>query len=164
MACQSEAGYLSFEPGVEFVGKIFEFVQSGLQMGFGNPAGFAERNDKGDVFGAGAASVFLARAEQQRRQIDATPDVQRANAFGRIELVSGDREQVDAEFIDVDRDLSNRLRRVGVDRRAPPSRRGADVSDRLQRAGLVLGMDNRRERSVVVDRSDEFLPWLPRPA
>ena len=34
----------------------------------GDPAGFAERDDVGDVFGAGPAAAFLAGAEEKRRQ------------------------------------------------------------------------------------------------
>ena len=56
------------------------------------------------------------------------PDEQRARALRAVVLVPGEREQVDAHRVDVDRDLARRLRRVGVEQRAALARRCAPIS------------------------------------
>jgi len=51
--------------------------------------------------------MFVSRAMDQRFELDATADIERANTLGRIELVAGDRQQVDAERIDFGRNFAD---------------------------------------------------------
>src|SRR5262249_51223846 len=81
-------------------------------------------------------------------------DIKRADALGRIELVAGDGQQIDAELIHVDWNLANRLRRVGVDERADGAGGTGNPCDRLQGADLVLGMDDRHKGGVAIDGVD----------
>lgn len=51
---------------------------------------------------------------RDRRQFDALSDIERTDAFGRMELVAGNREQVYAKLLHVDRNLSHRLSGIHV--------------------------------------------------
>ena len=55
----------------------------------------------GDVLGAGAAAALLPAAGQQRQHAHAALDPERADALRPVELVRRDRQQVDAERLDV---------------------------------------------------------------
>ena len=131
-----------------------------------DPAGFTQRHDARDILGPGPAALLLAGADQHGGQLQAAPLVERANALRGIELVPGDRQQVDAERVDLHHDLAERLSNVGMDERAMPFRGARDFRDRLQRADLVLRMDDADERGGVVDRRRDRLggdatvwPW-----
>jgi hypothetical protein len=65
--------------------------------------------------------------------------------------VAGDREQVDVELSNADRDLAERLRGVGVNERARSVRESGELFDRLQHTGLVVRVHDRDERRVPVD-------------
>ena len=71
--------------------------------------------------------------------------VQRANALGRVKLVSGDRQQVDAEPVHVGGNLAGRLRRVGVEEHAVLAGDARALFDRLDRANLVVGVHDADE-------------------
>ena len=81
-------------------------------------AGRAEADREQRAFGAGAPPAFVARAVDQRLEPHAAAHVQRTDALGGIELVAGDRQQIDAELVDVGGDLADRLGRVGVEQDA----------------------------------------------
>ena len=130
----------------------------------GECAGGAEPDDEGDVLGAGPQAVLLAGADDQRRQLDAPAHIERADALGRVELVAGDRQQIDAELLHVDGDLADRLRGIRVHQRAARLGGAGDLAHRLQGADLVLRMDDGDERRPIVDRgrqcSAETMPLL----
>ena len=128
---------------------------SRLQAVAGEPAGGAEAGDAGDVLGAGPQPALLAGADQDRRQADAAPHVERADALGRVELVAGDREQIDAERRHVDRHLADATARRrcgrGRRRRAParrPRRPAAACRSRSGRGSRSPGRSWRRSRSA----------------
>ena len=77
----------------------------------------AEADDAGHVLGAGAPPAFLPAAAQQRRELHAAAHIQRADALGRMQLVSGQRQHVDAGRLHVDGEFPDRLHRVGVKQR-----------------------------------------------
>src|SRR6202041_2359743 len=65
----------------------------------------AKPDDGGDIEGAGAHAAFVAASVHLLSDGDtrrATADIQRADAFGPVELVGGNREQVDVVAVDVD--------------------------------------------------------------
>ena len=67
----------------------------------GLDGGDAEADQRGDVLGPRAAVALVPTAGEQRRDARAAPDPQRAGALGAAELVSGQRQQVHAQFVDV---------------------------------------------------------------
>ena len=87
-----------------------QFVEAQLERG-------GEADDAGHVERAAAAAFLLAAAGDLRLEPHdriAPADVQRADAFGAVDLVGGETHQVDAERRDVDGDLADGLRRVAV--------------------------------------------------
>src|SRR4051812_12525875 len=102
------------------------------------------------ALGPGASARFMTGAVDQRLKLEASPDVQRADALWGIELMTGDRQHIDTELVHLGRDFSDRLGRIGVktDPVLPSDR--ADFRDRLYGADFVVGMhdaDQQRLRS-----------------
>ena len=114
--------------------------------------GDAEADQRRHVLGARAAAALLPPAGDRRDQAHAALDPQRAGALGPVELVTRDRQQVDAERAHVDRNLAGALHRVGVKQRAALVRDRGELRDRLDGADLVVGVHHRDERGVVGDR------------
>ena len=90
----------------------------------------------------------MARAVEQGRQLHARPDVEGADALGRVELVPGDGQQVDAQVIHVHRDLADGLGRVGVHQRAVAMGDLGQLSDGLDGAHLVVGVHDGHQQGV----------------
>jgi hypothetical protein len=88
-------------------------------------------------------------AQDHRPQLNSTPDIQRANAFRPAELVRRHCRQVDTQLVHRERDLARRLRRVRVEQRSGPARHCGQFGDGLDGAGLVVGVHNRYQKSVL---------------
>ena len=71
--------------------------------------------------------------------------------MGAVQLVGGNREQVDAESLYVDRQLSHGLGGVAVEEDVPFPADGADLVQGLHGADLVVGRHNGNEHGVVAD-------------
>ena len=97
-----------------------------------------------------AASALLAAAVQHRLERDAAAHDERADALRRADLVAGERERVDAELVERERQPAGRLHGVGVDERARRVGDRGELGDRLHGADLVVGVLHRT--SVVSGR------------
>jgi len=75
--------------GGEFDGAV------GVEPGGGEFCGFAEADDAGYVFGAGAALALVRAAVEHGGETDVAADEENADAFGRVDLVAGEGEEVD---------------------------------------------------------------------
>ena len=100
----------------------------------------AEGDRDGDALGPCAQAAFLTTAADKGMQGDAVSDVESGDALGRAHLVPDDGEQVDAEVVDVDRDLADRLRGVAVQQDAVAAGDRGDVRNALKGARLVVGV------------------------
>ena len=125
--------------------------------------GAAQADDAGDVFGPGPQARFVPRAVQHRLQCDAVADVQRADAFGGVHLVPGDRQQIDLQLIDLRADLADRLRGVGVQRNLVLVADGGDLPQRLDRADLVVGVHDADQQRIGPDGRAARPPAARRP-
>src|SRR5438093_1432251 len=108
-------------------------------------AGHAEANGEQRAFGSGASASLMPGAMDQRLNLGAAADIERADAFWGIDLVAGNRKQINAERADPGWDLSNRLRRIGMEANVMASRDGAYLFDRLDRTDLVIGVHDANE-------------------
>ena len=70
----------------------------------------------------------------------ATANEQGADPLWRIDLVAGDREEIDAQLTYVGCNLADRLRRIGVKQNAALMSDPGALLDRLNCADLVIGM------------------------
>ena len=74
--------------------------------------------------------------------------VERAEPLGTVDLVAGEGRGVDAKGVNVERDLADRLRGVGVHERATLVRDLRELGDRVDRADLVVAVHHRDELGV----------------
>src|SRR5215472_10298188 len=77
--------------------------------------GFTEADNAGDIFRTGPEATLMMAAVEKLAQTRAATNVESADTLGCVELVAGDREQIDAEAADVDRYLSCGLHGVRVE-------------------------------------------------
>ena len=74
-----------------------------------------------------------------------------------MHLVSGDGEQIAADALDIDRDLACRLHRVGVEVDIGLGGDFADLFDRLQHAGFVVGHHDGDQPGIRPQRSADVV-------
>ena len=79
-------------------------------------------------------------------------NIQRADSLRPVNLVRGDRREVDPRLLEINRHLANRLHRVGVEHDSFFFRDLADLGNRMKRADLVVGPHDRDEHGLVGDR------------
>ena len=89
---------------------------------------FAEPDEAGNVLGAGTQAPFLPSATNDGREPDAVSNDERPDPLRTVDLVRGKGEEVDRKSSKVERDLSRRLHRVGVERHPPVSRQTSAIS------------------------------------
>jgi hypothetical protein len=120
-------------------------------------AGDAEAHEGRDVFGARAQAPLVPGAAREGGEGGAAADVEGADAFGRVELVAREGEQVDVEGAYVEGDLADGLGRVGVHERARGVCIAGELGDGLQHAGLVVGVNHRDEARALGDGGAGFV-------
>ena len=104
-------------------GHIFIDLLAGILHGSRHAA------DAGQVLGAGPLAPLLRAALDDVHQREAPADVQRAHAFGAVELVAGQAEHIDVLLLDVDVQMADGLNGVGVEGHARFFTDGTDVGD-----------------------------------
>ena len=125
----------------------------GRQTASGDFARRAETDDVRHILRAGPLARFLAGAMNQRFERDATANEQHADALRGVQLVPGDREQIDAEISNIDGDFAERLGGIGVHEDAVLPADGGDLPNRLERADLVVRVHHGDESRARHDRS-----------
>jgi len=91
---------------------------------------------------ATAQTTFLTAALDDRLKDNARPgtsNVQGTNAFGTVNLVGAQAEQIDAQFIDIQGNPASSLHGVSMEDNATLLAQATDCSDRLDRADFVIG-------------------------
>ena len=88
----------------------------------------------------------------QRFERYATAHEQGADTLGRVELVAGDREQIDAELVHAGRNLADRLGGVGMEEDPVLAGDARALLDRLDGADLVVGVHDADEDRARRDR------------
>ena len=58
-------------------------------------------------------------SDQKRGKLRSLADIEHADPLGGVELVTGNGKHVDGVLLHVDRDLADRLHRIGVEQNAP---------------------------------------------
>src|ERR1051326_5104177 len=67
-----------------------------------------------NILGACAQPSLLSSTRNDRFKLHSSTNKERAYAFGGIELVSCDRQQIHAECVHIHRDFAHRLRGIGM--------------------------------------------------
>lgn len=89
----------------------------------------------------------------QRLENDSSPDIQRADSFRRVQLMTDHRQQVDAKVIHRDGDLSNRLCGIRVNEHAALAS-GAISSDILHfqvRVLVILAVRGYSRSAILIE-------------
>ena len=97
----------------------------------------------------------MAAAIDDRRQQHAripAADIESANAFRAVHFVRGKGSHIHIHFIDVERNLSGRLNRIGVEQDAAFARDLSDFLDVLNDADFVIRGHDRDQDRLVGDR------------
>src|SRR5262249_14309055 len=119
-------------------------------------ASLAETGREQRALGTRAAAMLVPATVKQRFNRHAVAHEQSADPLGRIGLVAGDRQQVDAELIHVGRNLADGLGGVGMKQHAALMGDAGAILDRLDGSDLVVGVHDadedraRRNRSAKV--------------
>jgi hypothetical protein len=111
-------------------------------------AGRAQADDAGDVERAGAHAALVAAAVNLLGKLHArvaAANIQRAHALRPVDLVAGEREQVDVVGLHVDGNLADGLHGVGVEDDALLVAELADLGDGLDDADLVVRVHDADE-------------------
>jgi hypothetical protein len=112
------------------------------EPGGGEFEGFAKAYDGGYVFGSGAALAFVCAAVEHGGEADVAADEEDSDAFGGVDLVAGESEEVDvlerAFGREIERELARGLDGVGVEEGAGGVGDGGEFGDGLDDAGLVI--------------------------
>ena len=103
------------------------------------------------VLRAGAFAVLLRAAFDEARQGNALTGVEHAGALRAVELVRGERQQIDILRFDINGNVSRRLHGVGVEQYARLAADLADLADRQDRADLVVGVHDGHQTRILAD-------------
>src|SRR6267154_4339580 len=109
----------------------------------GQFAGLAEADDAGDVQRAGTHTALVAAAIDNGGKLNArvaTANIEGTDAFGSVDLVAGDREQVDVVLLDVDWNFANSLHTIDSENNAVFLGNLADFRHRIDDANLIVGI------------------------
>jgi hypothetical protein len=110
VGCARNIGRIDVGIGDAADDALFESVAEAGEFG-----GFAKADDAHNIFCAGAEAALVMAAVEKLAEARAALDEERANAFGRIELVAGDGKKIELKRFDVDGNFSGGLHRVGVE-------------------------------------------------
>ena len=92
-----------------------------------------------------------------RDHLGALADEEPGHALGAVDLVGRERERVDREGVDVERQLAEGLYRVDVERHVVLARDAADRRDRLDRAHLAVRVHDADRDRVGTDRAADLV-------
>src|ERR1700683_4035065 len=112
------------------------------------------------VPGRGPHAALVATAVNDRRKLDAgilSAHVQSADAFGAVNLVPGNRHQVDAVFLDVHRNFADGLHAVHVEKNAFFFCDLANLRDGLDYADFVVGVHDGNQDGLGRDGFAQFV-------
>jgi hypothetical protein len=124
-ACSVDPGLVDLSENALFeaVAEGGEFCRAfGGEPGVGEFGGFAEADDAGYVFGSGTALALVRAAVEHGGEADVLANEEDADAFGGVDLVAGEGEEVDvlerAFGREVEWELGGGLDSVGVEESA----------------------------------------------
>ena len=82
----------------------------------------------------------------------AAADIQRADALGRIELMAGERQHIDAQLVHVNRHRADSLHRIRVEEDIVRPGDLRNFRNRLNGADFVVGKHDRNENRLIGNR------------
>src|SRR2546427_1667008 len=130
---------------LQFVAEVGDTPGVFCQRFAGDSGSFAKPYISRDVFGAGTEAALGMAAIEKLAQARSATNVQCADALWRIQFVSGNGEEIDAQRIYVNWDFACGLHGVGVEVNVRILGDAADLFERLDCAELVVGVHDGDE-------------------
>src|SRR5713226_10659250 len=96
-------------------------------------------------------------AVQKSAQTGAATDIQGADSLGRIQFVTGNRKQINSQYIHVDRNFARGLHGVGVEVDVGFGSDAADFFERLDGTELIVGVHDGDENCFRPDGAAQLL-------
>ena len=129
----------------------FPFSIDVLEMQSSQFCGFTQPDDAGNVLGTRSASPFLVTADEEGTEAEPAPHVEGTNAFGGVQFMTREGEQVDSTAAQVDGNFAHRL--DGIDVEGSPVLFGdrSHFLDGENRAGFVVGVHHRHQGRTAGD-------------
>ncbi len=90
----------------------------------------------------------MASTKQQRAQLHAVANIHSSDALRRIQLVTANRIEIDAESLEIHRDLAGGLHAIDVKSHTGLSRDRRDLFYRLDRPQFVISVHHGNENGV----------------
>lgn len=146
-----ECGDFIGESALEAVSEFGEALSLFVKRLFGDAGGFAEGDDCGDRLGSRAAAAFVVGSGEDRLQRASLAHVEGTDSFRSVHLVAGQREEIDAELIDVDGDFGSGLSGIRMEDGVVSVRELGAPANRLDHTGFVVAVHHGDDGSVVVD-------------
>ena len=117
--------------------------------------GFAQAYNSGYVFRTGPESALVMATVKKLADACAAANVESADAFGPVEFVAGEREQIDVQRVHVEGKFSGGLDSVGVEINFVFFGDAADFFERLDGPQLVVGVHHGEKDGFGADRSSD---------
>src|SRR5439155_4148061 len=117
----------------------------GRALGAREVGGHAHTDDRRQVLRPRPIAALLAAADDDGAELDLCARPERAGTGRAVEVVGGEREEVDGEVVDGERHAPGRADGVDVEWLAARARDASDLAQRLQRADLPVGRYLRHE-------------------
>ena len=114
--------------------------------------GFAQANDGGNIFRAGAEAPLLSAAGELRLQPDALADIDGAHALGGVDLMAGEGKHINVHGLHIDGHMTVGLNGVGMEHNALFMTDPAQLRHGIDGADLVVGKHDGDQRGVRPDR------------
>ena len=96
--------------------------------------------------------MLLCAAIHVRKQLHTLADIQEADALGTMEFVRADRQHVDVHLLYIQRDVTERLNRVGMEKHAVAMSDFTDCLQRLNGSNLVVRRHDGNQHSIRTNR------------
>ena len=116
-----------------------------------------ESDDRGNVLCARPAPALVVAPVLDGDHLRALPDVEGADPLGSVDLVGGGRQEADPVVADRQRDLSDRLDPVDVERNPPLLGDPPDLGDRHDGADLAVRVHDSDEDRVRPERAPDVV-------
>ena len=82
---------------------------------YGDGNGFSKSYDTRYIFGTGTTFSFLCATVNKRTKFQALANIQETDSFWSVEFMSAGTQHIDMKFINIDRNLTKCLNRIGME-------------------------------------------------
>jgi hypothetical protein len=100
----------------ELVPEHCQAFRLGVEMFMSKFAGLAHADDRRHILRACPSSVLLVPANKIGMESRSFPYIERPDAFGRVDLMPGQRKYVYSQFVHIERKFAGCLDRVGMEK------------------------------------------------